>query len=377
MYLPPPVAPVVTDAKEIKISTEKSGHFYWLDLIRFVAALLVVAGHYRQEFFPAYNDLPLGQQGLFSSIFYASTRMGYEAVLVFFVLSGFLVGGKALDRMLSGSFRPLDYSIDRAVRIMLPLISALLIYLPVCLLDGTPVVAWDWIGSLLSLQCIFCTPPIGVLWSLSYEVWFYILMASIGYIVVNRGRVKSVFGMFVLLISFMVFTKLSFIDLFIWLIGAAGYFMLSYRSKSIMFICLVVSVIMLGLLQFSQESNVIDGMVASQRIRNFYVLAFAMTFTCFLVQVIQYAPTHKWSINLNKIGTRLAAFSYTLYLTHIPVQKYMAYFGIGQMSEFGFVPLLLYIVYILVALMAAYCIYWLFERNTSLVKGIIRKKLQL
>ena len=68
-------------------------HFYWLDAIRFIAAFMVLFSHSRNDFFLAYGDLPVEDKGLGTFIFYTLGRLGHEAVIVFFVLSGFLVGG--------------------------------------------------------------------------------------------------------------------------------------------------------------------------------------------------------------------------------------------------------------------------------------------
>jgi peptidoglycan/LPS O-acetylase OafA/YrhL len=57
-------------------------------------------------------------------IFFAATRLGGEAVLLFFVLSGFLVGGRIIRRAKSRTFSLKDYSVDRCSRILLPLIPA-------------------------------------------------------------------------------------------------------------------------------------------------------------------------------------------------------------------------------------------------------------
>ena len=61
--------------------------------------------------------------------FYSLTRLGNEAVLIFFVMSGFLVGGKRDRGCNKVSFDIKGYAIDRTVRIMLPLISALLLFI--------------------------------------------------------------------------------------------------------------------------------------------------------------------------------------------------------------------------------------------------------
>jgi len=107
---------------------EPDGHLYWLDLIRFLAAFAVMACHFRGAFFVEYTLLPVSQQNPVVFVFYAITRLGFEAVLIFFVLSGLLVGGRTIQRLSSGNFKIRAYVIDRAVRIMLPLISSLLFF---------------------------------------------------------------------------------------------------------------------------------------------------------------------------------------------------------------------------------------------------------
>ena len=74
------------------VSTTKV-HYPWLDVMRFLAALMVVFCHSRNAFFLPYGELSPEQQTPFSMAFYALGRLGHEAVIVFFVLSGFLVGG--------------------------------------------------------------------------------------------------------------------------------------------------------------------------------------------------------------------------------------------------------------------------------------------
>ena len=69
-------------------------HFLWLDATRFIAAFMVLFSHSRNDFFLPYGELPTDDKGIFTAIFYALGRLGHEAVIVFFVLSGFLVGGE-------------------------------------------------------------------------------------------------------------------------------------------------------------------------------------------------------------------------------------------------------------------------------------------
>ena len=66
----------------------------WLDLIRGLSALAVAAGHLRLVMMCNYTDLP--EPALHQTAFYVLTGLSSQAVMVFFVLSGFLVGGSAL-----------------------------------------------------------------------------------------------------------------------------------------------------------------------------------------------------------------------------------------------------------------------------------------
>ena len=95
-----------------------------LDLVRGLAALTVLLGHARVGVWVEFSALPTEQQTLLSSAFFVVARLGHEAVMIFFVLSGFLVGGKIIERVKAGSFYLADYALDRSTRILLPLIPA-------------------------------------------------------------------------------------------------------------------------------------------------------------------------------------------------------------------------------------------------------------
>ena len=79
-------------------------HFFCLDLLRFLAALIVVIGHVKAATFVEFIDLIESDQSLIVAAVFGFARLGDEAVLFFFVLSGFLVGGRAIERMIQGSF---------------------------------------------------------------------------------------------------------------------------------------------------------------------------------------------------------------------------------------------------------------------------------
>jgi peptidoglycan/LPS O-acetylase OafA/YrhL len=68
----------------------------YLDLARGVAALLVAISHLRAFSFVDFHQAD--HPRLIWSCFYFLTGFGHQAVMVFFVLSGFLVGGTVVSR---------------------------------------------------------------------------------------------------------------------------------------------------------------------------------------------------------------------------------------------------------------------------------------
>jgi len=80
--------------KNLSLSPELPG---FLNIVRWVAALLVVLQHIRFLWFAEYANEQ--NKSSLIKIFYFFTGFGSEAVIVFFVLSGFLVGGGSLTKM--------------------------------------------------------------------------------------------------------------------------------------------------------------------------------------------------------------------------------------------------------------------------------------
>ena len=140
-----------------------------LDTVRAFAAMYVFLAH---AFLPILKDSPL-------SIFF---RFGQEAVMLFFLLSGFVIH-ISYSRNPNIKFR--EYFVKRFRRIYFPIfcsyfISGIIYYYQNNTLDFS---YYQLIGNLLMLQDNELKPgnwfvPLfdnGPLWSLSYEWWFYML----------------------------------------------------------------------------------------------------------------------------------------------------------------------------------------------------------
>lgn len=144
----------------------------FLDAVRGLAALEVVAHHLVSV--NAYGG-PSVLRGVFG--------FGQEAVMVFFLLSGFVVYANEVDR--PGGLGP--YLLRRFRRIYPPLVLALLLSIGVAAADGDLASQFhpsQFLGTLVALQDdsglkpgVIVDPPFHnlALWSLSYEIAFYLL----------------------------------------------------------------------------------------------------------------------------------------------------------------------------------------------------------
>jgi peptidoglycan/LPS O-acetylase OafA/YrhL len=193
----------------------KPGLSSFLNLSRWLAAVLVLAEHARNL---ALVDLPsVSHPDLAIRVLYLLTGLGHQAVVVFFVISGYLVGGVTLERWRHDGPALRAYAAARVSRIYIVLLPALLIGL---LLDWsgshwlagsrlyaggqsalhieslTDLRAGDlgpgaFLGNLLCLQGIVVPTygSNGPLWSLAYEWWYYWLFAlGAGALLMPRRR---------------------------------------------------------------------------------------------------------------------------------------------------------------------------------------------
>ena len=174
-----------------------------LNQVRWLAALLVVVSHIRPLMFVEYGKSDVHHAGW--ALFYALTGLGRESVVVFFVVSGFLVGGLAMDRYrATGRFSLTDYMVARVSRIHTVLVPALVLGLVLDLLGNRLWADGGLYGQATAAYGITSIPDQvmqqadlptflinlfmlhgfvgttlgsnGPLWSLAYEWWYYILM---------------------------------------------------------------------------------------------------------------------------------------------------------------------------------------------------------
>jgi peptidoglycan/LPS O-acetylase OafA/YrhL len=177
-----------------------------LNVMRALAATVVCLGHVRGYLLVPREDAP---SSIVTTISYALTSMGHGAVMIFFVLSGFFVGGSVLRSRAGGRFIWPTYLIARGVRLWVVLLPALVLTL---LLDrigtalypaskgygpGSDAVTRggppEFFGNAFFLQSWLVEPygSNGALWSLAFEWAYYLLFPLLLVLFARRTAVVT------------------------------------------------------------------------------------------------------------------------------------------------------------------------------------------
>src|SRR5436190_23565245 len=97
----------------------------FVDMVRASSALLVMFGHVR--FFHFQGIANVADPGPFTMFFYLVSGLQHEAVVLFFVISGFLVGGPIVGDISSRRFDAWRYLVNRFVRIYIVFVPSLVL----------------------------------------------------------------------------------------------------------------------------------------------------------------------------------------------------------------------------------------------------------
>jgi len=347
-----------------------------LDWVRGIAALLVFATHLRDASFVAFGFLPADEQTVFNAVWFALSRLGHEAVLIFFVLSGFLVGGRELARFRAGDFDVGRYAAARVARIGIVCIPAVLLAWAVTAYAGTRLSAPTILGNMVGLQSV-AVPIIEAdipLWSLAYEIWFYVLCGAalcVASPALRWSAVPIALGSllvltFVLDPSYLVF----------WLGGAAAFLWRPARTH-LWLLALAILLLMAGTglhqigrgtynatMQAVQASqglpvSTVDGLGQ-------WLFAAGAALLMPLLRSMDVLHDRK----LAKLGAALAAVSYSLYLSHYPVLWFMNTF-MPQAPEISLWTVAEMLLRGVACIAVALAFYSLFERHTQRVRDYL------
>lgn len=343
-----------------------------LDLLRGIAALIVFAAHLRGGNFVEFGALDPASQTLVTKLAFAVTRMGHEAVLAFFVLSGYLVGGQVIRRLRAGTFNLPHYAIDRAVRIFLPLIPAVLLTLAVTVFAYHEIPdVLQALGNMAGLNGILVETLKydGPLWSIAYEIWFYILAGMLGWIMMGQQRLGLALAL--VICGFAVFMVLDTHFLLFWCLGALVVFYVETPRKYLwMGLGLICFVLGSFCWQMSWASNSMQSVTYLPAPVSELLVAAAF---CLMIPALSSQQVSNYLAFLARPITYLSGISYSLYLLHYPILSALdAYFpratqvNAESMSILGLRAITVVI--------GVNIMWYLFERNTARIRKYCKEK---
>jgi len=363
-----------------------------LDFIRSAAAWAVMWGHLRAFFFIDFPEI--SHPSALLKILYFLTGFGHQAVMVFFVLSGFLISSSILRSLVSGVWTWSGYAISRATRLYVVLIPGLFfgalwdlsgrslfastgLYSSPLTSFGGAVVQNDltlrnFVGTLFFFQTILCRPfgSNGPLWSIANEFWYYVLFpvalfAAYGW---AAKSLRTALPLTILALGVAVLLgPEKLLDFLIWLSGFAvllGWSRSKLVSAKSRIGYLLRASVLLATCLAAARSGKITPQVSD--------LVVGLAFSVFLFGILQ-LEFHVPADGAYLRNARLfAGFSYTLYVLHFP---FLLFLRAAILSGSRWQPDAVHVFYGLGigAIVLAFC--WLIARFTEHRTGEARRYL--
>lgn len=349
-------------------------YYYWLDWLRWLSALIVVLDHCRFWVFKPFGELAPTSQGIFSKIFYSAVLMSNEAVLVFFILSGFLVGGKTTESLVNRkTINVKSFFVNRMTRIWLPLAFALGLTAISQLIMGQRIDIVRMFGNFLCLNgTMGIQSELAILWTMPYIVWFYMLLASLIMICdKDNGNTQVCLGVVLMGITLAVATALT-TKLFIVVgFGALAFFLSKIRlPKAFFCFSLGFAISLIVLTKLVRPSNAIDqsGWISYFDLDTLKLIE-GIVFAVLISQIVNATPSGKM-LKIEQGAKQLAKFSYSMYLTHLIVVNLLVWAGLPQYDSFSFESIVVYLSLVLLCVLFGYISYLLVEKHTVKLKKL-------
>ncbi|MDR5742503.1 acyltransferase [Caballeronia sp. LZ029] len=365
----------------------------WLDVMRGGAAQAVLLGHLYQLFFFGSHGGPESQLVMLihAAIIFVS-RYSHEAVIVFFVLSGYLVGGPAARSLMSGQFSWKEYLPARLTRLWTVLLPCLVLTFALDMVatnfgtglyflkEWASIYPRDWVrADTWSLERLFANaaflirvekPMFGSnisLWSLTNEFWYYVTLPAIVTVFIG-GKAQRIFSAFALLSVAYVIYRLhnlspGFIAGFgIWMLGAILHRISARKSAPYIALALLLTS---GCLLWSVAPN-------PETIAHDALIGAA---TAGVIGLARFVPAR----GFRAIGRFFAGYSFSLYAIHLPVLVLLFSFDPLTAIDrpYGGYDLLRFIGYAVATNLAAMAFWFAFEKRTASVKRALRGTLLL
>lgn len=314
-----------------------------MDAIRGCAAILVMLGHSRDLFFQSLNahraTVAIPNAGAIPARHEPRPQisMGHEAVMIFFVLSGYLVGGSVLRSFQRNSWSWMDYLTKRLTRLWMVLLPALVLTVALDHLglrlfpESTGIyhgpVGQDEVrpnlihslaphiiaGNAFFLQNILVMTPgtNRALWSLSNEFWYYLIFPLLVFVFWRSSTVRTRLVAALLATALLFFIGKDEAILFpTWLIGAAiALLPLRLTERSSWWLSTSLGLLLLPVMILVRRLP-LDLPLAQTII--------ALYFSILLYVLLNRTKQAKRGM-YDRTATLLSDLSYPLYLVHLPI----------------------------------------------------------
>lgn len=367
-----------------------------LDALRGFAAFSVLLSHWRNAFFVDYPEL--GHHNLIVAAAYLITGLGHQWVIVFFVISGYLVGGSVLHAVGTGLWSWRVYLLTRLTRLYIVLLPALLLggaadWTGIHMAGTDAVYNGRGVGDIIAANvhttltlralvanCLFLQSialpgmagrhvPVfgsnGPLWSLCNEFWYYILFPMLVLALAGRKKswlVRAGYAVAVLALGWFVGPGIILLGI-PWLTGV----LISYLPRPpalepwMRRTALATALALLGAgLAFAKFHVGLGGELALGAI------------TALLVWVTLHYVTKPMPAGYLCIAQRSARSSYTLYLTHLPMLIFLKASLHLPRAAPGWSFTLVCIGLLAVIVLYAQLVYEAFEKHTDQVRNWIK-----
>ena len=361
---------------------ESYQHSVLISALRSLAALQVVAAHLRGELFPSLKTV--ADPSLWYQALAFFTGFSHIAVVIFFLLSGWLVGGSLLNKLGEPNCM-LSYAIDRLTRMWIVLVPAFVLTLAIGTITQTvdpgrisyaPDNEYSWStfwGNLFGLQGM-AVPRFGgnfSLWSLANEMWYYALFPLLLLPVIGQRGSTKVAGLaacavigYLLLFDIMLYFV-------IWLLGVL---FSRIRIDMSRVARLLLIVVLIGLAVYFRMKGSIGTLVAATFAED---LLFSVLFLCLLSSLQFPADRARIDNRLANIAGLLAPFSFTLYVIHYPLIHLAEFLhdpiGGQTLSTTDPASLLVYGALFVAIVVFAYLFHLPFEAHTYRLRRFVKR----
>jgi peptidoglycan/LPS O-acetylase OafA/YrhL len=355
-----------------------------LDALRGIAAIGVCFSHIRDLFFRDYPQVP--HHSALLALLYLATGLGHQWVVIFFVLSGYLVGGSVLRAHATGRWAWSPYLFNRLTRLYIVLAPALVLG---GLLDlagihlfglhgiyggngGSHTITsaiparlnlTTFLGNYAFLQTIL-VPTLGSngpLWSLANEFWYYIAFPALVFILLPRSTMLRRFLYLVLLVGVVLLIKpqIALLGL-VWLMGVVIHYLPRISTESAIARRLLVVAALIafaGTLAWCKQTR---------SPYSDYVLGVVVTLLIYVILGCSRTPMPGF---YSHAAQRLSHSSYTLYLAHVPLLVFLTAFAETRFHQNRWLPdaqhLLIGAGLFLLVMFYAQFVWFFFERRTD------------